>query len=173
MQKPDSSDRGFTLIELLVVIAIIGILSSVVLASLNTARQKGQTAAVEADLQSIRNAIYLLDLDTGRKPGGYDSSLCFSGNNPSDGNGLAVSHADAGLVAYNSSKFPGWKGPYLPTGLKDPWGHEYYYDSLYSCSGGANDCTSGTASVIHSGGPNGSAANVYDTDNISLVICPS
>jgi prepilin-type N-terminal cleavage/methylation domain-containing protein len=46
--------RAFTLIELLVVIAIIGILSSVVLASLNTARDKGANAAVRADLTSIR-----------------------------------------------------------------------------------------------------------------------
>ncbi len=47
--------RGFTLIELLLVIAIIGILSSVVLSSIQVARLKGQDAAVYQEATQLRN----------------------------------------------------------------------------------------------------------------------
>ena len=54
MSLKKSFKSGFTLIELLVVVAIIGILASVVLASLNSARSKGEDAAVKSNLSNAR-----------------------------------------------------------------------------------------------------------------------
>ncbi|MEJ0053928.1 MAG: type II secretion system protein [bacterium] len=59
--------RGFTLIELLVVIAIIGILSAVVLASLNTARSKGNDAAVKSNLVTVQTQAELFYDSNGSK----------------------------------------------------------------------------------------------------------
>ena len=52
---PSRQNRGFTLIELLVVISIIGLLSSVILAALAGARQKGQATAITSELIQFRN----------------------------------------------------------------------------------------------------------------------
>ena len=61
--------KGFTLIELLVVIAIIGILASVVLASLNSARQKARDARRVADIREVQLALELYaDANNGLYP---------------------------------------------------------------------------------------------------------
>lgn len=49
------NNKGFTLIELLIVIAVIGILSSVVVVALTSARNKAGNVSVKTNLYTIRN----------------------------------------------------------------------------------------------------------------------
>lgn len=65
MMKTNTNTRGFTLIELLVVIAIIGILASVVLASLNTARDKGTEAKITSQLNGAKAAAAIYQTGAG------------------------------------------------------------------------------------------------------------
>lgn len=59
MQFFRKNHGGFTLIELLVVIAIIGMLASIVLASLNSARKKSRDARRVADIKQLQLALEL------------------------------------------------------------------------------------------------------------------
>ena len=73
-----SKRRGFTLIELLVVIAIIGILASVVLASLNSARRKSRDVRRIADIKQIKLALDLY-FDAAKGPDGSGTSASYPG----------------------------------------------------------------------------------------------
>jgi len=82
--------RGFTLIELLVVIAIIGVLSSVVLASLNATREKTRNADRFSDMHAVVQALemYANDHD-GKYPqatGGVAGDPCGGASNQCLGN---------------------------------------------------------------------------------------
>jgi prepilin-type N-terminal cleavage/methylation domain-containing protein len=68
--KINNKKRGFTLIELLVVISIIGMLSSVVLSSLNDARAKARDVRRLQDLKQLQTAIMMFYSEYGCYPNG-------------------------------------------------------------------------------------------------------
>lgn len=65
-------NKGFTLIELLVVIAIIGILSAVVISSLNTARMRSRDTKRLSELKSLQVAIEMAKTDGTSPPEVYN-----------------------------------------------------------------------------------------------------
>lgn len=92
--------KGFTLIELLVVIAIIGVLSSVVLASLNTARTKGADTAVKSNLANVRaQAELIYDAD-----GDYDA-VCGANSVAQNATILGMLQAASQAGSGNSTTF--------------------------------------------------------------------
>lgn len=93
-----SNTKGFTLIELLVVIAIIGILASVVLTSLNSARDKGSDAAIKQNLNTIRTQSALVYDDDGSY-----SALCDSGTVSADAAAAAGGTCTDGASAWAAS----------------------------------------------------------------------
>lgn len=92
-RKNRKSLTGFTLIELLVVIAIIGVLASIVMASLNTSRQKGRNSKRKADLRQIATALELYYNDNNGYPstgGGWRGACSSYGSYPDSGAGAWI-----------------------------------------------------------------------------------
>ncbi|PIR41262.1 MAG: hypothetical protein COV31_02555 [Candidatus Yanofskybacteria bacterium CG10_big_fil_rev_8_21_14_0_10_46_23] len=63
-----NKEKGFTLVELLVVIAIIGVLSTLLLLQLGTARAKARDAKRISDINNLRSAVELYFDDFGQYP---------------------------------------------------------------------------------------------------------
>ena len=101
-----NKNKGFTLIELLVVIAIIGILASVVLASLNSARAKGADAAIKSNLNNARAQAELYYND---KPNSY-AGVCLAAASATPGGILTMKTGaatqSASVNCYDSAS--GW-----------------------------------------------------------------
>ncbi|MFZ4500153.1 MAG: type II secretion system protein [Minisyncoccia bacterium] len=106
-----NKEKGFTLIELLVVIAVIGILASVVMASLNSARVKARNARRNSDIKQLVNAFNLGITNTGTLPDSTANGACVS---------ATCYEAYSSYIA--NSTVDAFLSPYLPTKPIDPPG---------------------------------------------------
>ena len=112
MNTKNIFSRAFTLIELLVVIAIIGILSSVVLASLNGARESARDARRQTDMNQFKVALEQLYSECGRYPQTGEVELTASNLTISASNCRSGSEASIGDYMSNIPQDPS-QGHYL------------------------------------------------------------
>lgn len=165
--------RGFSLVELLVAIGIIGILSTITIVAVGGLRAKAREAKTLDTLRALRDAIGLLQADTGKWPNGCKPE---SVANPE----VNLDTAQAALKVrpnvgnqgdgcfWTAADVANWRGPYISYNT-DPWGHPYWFDPDYVPY---QNCASKTATpqtvVVVSFGPNGQALNGYDCDDLFL-----
>lgn len=143
-KKINKARLGFTLIELLVVIAIIGILASIVLASLNSARVKARDARRIADIRQIQLALELFaDANAQSYPAGDESGT----NTASDFAAIATKYISA--------------IPTDPTNGSADTALRYQYQSLQSNTGTA--CATSTGCAFYHIG-----ASLEQSDNNAL-----
>lgn len=121
-KKRNSNNRnsasGFTLIELLVVIAIIGLLASIVMVSLNSAREKARQAKAKSELKQFQLAVEMY----------YDANGVYpcAGHYYPGANGDPTSCLQAALASFIPT-FP----------ATDPWGSYYtwhYHPGTCECT---------------------------------------
>lgn len=148
--------HGFTLVEIMVAIGIVGLLATMATYGLRTAYKKALIRQSEGELQMIATAALQMAWDTSRWP---NKALR---TNPGSTEIWDISYASAGLGDTDGS-YDEWKGPYFKGNTTDPWGNPYFFDPDYLVDGVMRV-------VIGSFGPNGVGRNVYDSDDIYVLL---
>lgn len=154
MRPKDSG--GFTTLELIINGAIVAILIAIALPAYMAFRDRAKIAQAKADLYDIQLAVEQLIKDTGKRPG------------PEDAHATAnekvwdLNAANAGLVQSNG-KFPKWRGPYIQSVPKDPWGSDYFFDPGYYIKKTKH-------AAVGSFGPHRCCRNAYDSNHVILLM---
>ena len=132
-------NKGFTLIELLVVVAIIGILSSVVIASLTSARQKARVSKAKVEMRQIVEAIIIAQGEQGKPLISFAPNSnclqCFCVDITSVGCQSRWNSAISEIQNATNGLVSG-----LTAITKDPWGNPYQMDANQA-EGGAAACS--------------------------------
>ena len=114
-----SFKKGFTLIELLAVVFIIGVLASVIIFSLDNAKENSKVSAAVALLGTVKRASELYKFDTKQWPTRNPGNDCRGG-------GTAPINCNATNDPFLvSNSVANWNGPYIEGGIYNkshPWG---------------------------------------------------
>lgn len=124
-RKAPIAQRAFTLIELLVVISIISLLSSIVLASLNSARARARDAQRMSTIKELQNALALYDENNNSYPPASWANDC-AGTNTSWQSALAPLIADKDISQIVDD----------PNYPNTAWPQCYYYMPNVNCNTG-------------------------------------
>jgi prepilin-type N-terminal cleavage/methylation domain-containing protein len=125
---------GFTLIELLVVISIIGLLSTVVLANVASAKKKAQAAANAQGIRQYWLALNQYFSDTGTYPGPLGVWSCLG---PASATCLYTSGVKTVLPAVSTALQPYISNPYIDTDtitFPPAFGSMQFKGVVYHCS---------------------------------------
>ena len=143
MKLSASKNFGFTLVELLVVIAIIGILSSVAVVNLGSARDKAKIAAMQETLASLRPVVLLCFSNEQALLCDVDGDPCTGGNKPEpNGNygGFICTGSDA-IWPDIADQYEGWDYCFANSSVANGT----YSFGVSSAGGG--DCLTGTSII--------------------------
>lgn len=140
----------------MVVVSVIGIITLITVPTMDKVRGNNRNTQATSQVAILATAISELAWDTGRWPNGEPR------NDTADAEVWDLDVNSAGLVGEDGD-FNDWSGPYIKEVPLDPWGNEYFFDPDYMVDGVWRV-------VVGSFGPNGRGRNVYDSDNIYVLL---